>query len=83
MSNFIIQFKKWTTSSTAFTSTYSHLQNIYRYMKDVMLDEAKQLMNDKCIFLPSSTTSSSDQHQDIEVLLLYLNKIRGLLVNAT
>ena len=52
-------------------------------MKDVMLDEAKQLMNDKCIFLPSSTTSSSDQHQDIEVLLLYLNKIRGLLVNAT
>ena len=68
MSNFIIQFKKWTTSATSFTSTYLHLQNIYCYMKDMMLDEAKKLMADeKSIFLPSST--SSDQQQDTEVLL--------------
>ena len=68
MSNFIIQFKKWTTSTTSFTSTYLHLQNIYCYMKDMVSDEAKKLMTDeKSIFLPSST--SSDQQQDTEVLL--------------
>jgi len=53
MVNFIAEFRRWNSGKAVFSSTYGHVQNIYRYVRDIMVDEAKEVMVDRCIFLLS------------------------------